>query len=43
MKMEHVVTAPISGTVGRIMVHAGAAVALDQPLVTIEADPRPEP
>ena len=35
MKMEHVLTAPVAGTVTELTAKAGATVALDAPLVTV--------
>ncbi|MFC5060645.1 biotin carboxylase N-terminal domain-containing protein [Actinomycetospora atypica] len=35
MKMEHVLTAPVAGTVTELAAKAGATVALDAPLVTV--------
>jgi acetyl-CoA/propionyl-CoA carboxylase biotin carboxyl carrier protein len=35
MKMEHVLTAPVAGTVTELPARAGATVALDAPLVTV--------
>jgi acetyl-CoA/propionyl-CoA carboxylase biotin carboxyl carrier protein len=37
MKMEHVVVALCDGTVSEILVKAGQAVALDQPLAVVHA------
>jgi 3-methylcrotonyl-CoA carboxylase alpha subunit len=37
MKMEHVVVAPLDGTVSEILVKAGQSVALDQPLAVVHA------
>jgi acetyl-CoA/propionyl-CoA carboxylase, biotin carboxylase, biotin carboxyl carrier protein len=39
MKMEHVVSAPTDGVVKDLAAKAGAAVALDAPLVTVVPDP----
>ncbi|GAA4774807.1 acetyl-CoA carboxylase biotin carboxylase subunit [Actinomycetospora chlora] len=39
MKMEHVVSAPADGVVKDLAAKAGAAVALDAPLVTVVPDP----
>ncbi|WP_433784000.1 biotin carboxylase N-terminal domain-containing protein [Actinomycetospora sp. CA-101289] len=39
MKMEHVVSAPSDGVVKDLAAKAGAAVALDAPLVTVVPDP----
>ncbi|MEJ2888533.1 acetyl/propionyl/methylcrotonyl-CoA carboxylase subunit alpha [Actinomycetospora aeridis] len=39
MKMEHVVSAPVDGVVKDLAAKAGAAVALDAPLVTVVPDP----
>ncbi|MDD7938053.1 biotin carboxylase N-terminal domain-containing protein [Actinomycetospora lutea] len=39
MKMEHVVSAPVDGVVKDLAATAGAAVALDAPLVTVVPDP----
>ena len=36
MKMEHTVNAPFDGTVTHVRATAGAAVALDEVLLTIE-------
>ncbi|MFC5142427.1 biotin carboxylase N-terminal domain-containing protein [Actinomycetospora rhizophila] len=38
MKMEHVVSAPVDGVVKDLAAKAGAAVALDAPLVTVVPD-----
>jgi acetyl-CoA/propionyl-CoA carboxylase, biotin carboxylase, biotin carboxyl carrier protein len=37
--MEHVVVAPLDGTVSEMLVKAGQAVALDQPLAVVHATP----
>ncbi|MEJ2863120.1 acetyl/propionyl/methylcrotonyl-CoA carboxylase subunit alpha [Actinomycetospora flava] len=39
MKMEHVVSAPVDGVVKDLAAKAGAAVALDAPLVTVVPEP----
>jgi acetyl-CoA/propionyl-CoA carboxylase biotin carboxyl carrier protein len=39
MKMEHALTAPFAGVVGEVLCESGAAVALDQLLLTIEHHP----
>jgi acetyl-CoA/propionyl-CoA carboxylase biotin carboxyl carrier protein len=38
MKMEHVVKAGLAGVVGRILVHTGESVKIDQTLVVVEPD-----
>jgi 3-methylcrotonyl-CoA carboxylase alpha subunit len=38
MKMEHVLTAPVDGTVRELRARPGAAVAKDAMLLVVEAD-----
>jgi biotin carboxyl carrier protein len=38
MKMEHVVSSPVDGTVGRLLVAAGQSVSLGQSLAEVIGD-----